>query len=107
MVWELRPTVSEKLELVLSDEPSYIHALEMAPESREPELEHGAWLVVAFPIWSGPVRHSVHAAVACAKDHQGKFQLGIRPYNSHEEIYKWWPVNEAPIEGRVLLTVRD
>jgi len=106
MSFEVQPIEGDKWKLVFSDEPSYIHALEMAPESREPELNTGVWLVVTFPVWSGPVRHSVRAAIACAKDHGGKFQLGVRPFDSHDEIYKWWPGGEAPAAGKVLLTVR-
>lgn len=92
---------------MFSDEPSYVHALKMAPESRKPELNTGIWLVVTFPVWSAPVRHSVLAAIACAKDHGGKFHLGVRPFDSHDEIDKWWPVSEAPSAGKVLKAVRD
>jgi hypothetical protein len=77
----------------------------MAPESREPELDSGRWLVVAFPVWSGPVRESVRAAIECAKNHGGQFQLGIRPFNSHDEICKWWPGDEKPSAGQLSLAV--
>jgi hypothetical protein len=107
MSFKIQPIEGDKWELVFSDEPSYIHALKMAPEAMEPELNSGVWLVVAFPVWSAPVRHSVLAAVACAKDHGGKFQLGVRPFDSHDEIYKWWPDGEAPAAGKVSLAVRD
>jgi hypothetical protein len=107
MSFKVQPIEGDKWELVFSDEPSYIHALKMAPERMEPELNSGVWLVVTFPVWSAPVRHSVLAAVACAKDHGGDFQLGVRPFDSHEEVYKWWPVSEAPPAGEVLLAVRD
>lgn len=107
MSFEVQPIEGDKWKLVLCDEPSYIHALEMAPEAMEPELNTGVWLVVAFPVWSGPVRDSVRAAITCAKDHGGQFQLGIRPFDSHDEIIKWWPLREAPTAGRVLLAVRN
>jgi hypothetical protein len=107
MSMALRTTASNKSELVITDEPSYIQPLEMAPESREPELDCGTWLVVAFPVWSSPVRQSVYAAVACAKDHGGKFQLGIRPFDSYEEFKKWWPARESPTAAKVLVAVHD
>lgn len=107
MSFKVQTIEGDKWELVFSDEPGYVHALKMAPEAMEPEVKSGVWLVVAFPVWSAPVRHSVLAAVACAKDHDGEFQLGVRPFDSHEEIYKWWPVREKPSAGEVLLAVRD
>jgi hypothetical protein len=107
MSFKVQPIEGDKWELVFSDEPSYIHALKMAPEAMESELNSGVWLVVTFPVWSTPVRHSVLAAVACAKDNGGKFQLGVRPFDSHDEIHEWWPVSEAPSAGKVLLAVQD
>ncbi len=107
MSFELQHIAGDNWELVLSDEPGYVHALKMAAESMEPELKTGVWLVVTFPVWSVPARHSVLAAIGCAKDYGGKFQLGIRAFDSHEELYKWWPVTEAPSAAKVLLVVHD
>ena len=105
--FKVQPIEGDKWELVFSDEPSYVHALVMAPEKMEPELHSGVWLVVTFPVWSGPVRDSVRAAIALVKDHGGKFHLGVRPFDSHDEIHKWWPVTEAPAAGKVLLAVKE
>jgi len=105
MGFEVRAIDGDKWELLFSDEPSYIHALKMAPDSIESELKSGLWLIVVFPVWSGPDRHSVRAALACAKDYAGKFQLGVRPCDYHEEIYKWWPGGEAPSRSDPVLTV--
>lgn len=107
MGFQVQVTEGDKWEVVLLDEPSYIHALKMAPETMEPELGTGTWLVVAFPVWSGPVRHSVLAAVTCAKQYGGKFHLGVRPFESHEEMSRWWPVDEVPVEGEMSLAVQD
>jgi hypothetical protein len=102
-----QPLKGEKWELVFYDEPSYIKALKMAPESLEPELSIGIWLIVAFPVWSTPVRYSVLAAVACAKDYGGKLQLGVRPFEAHGEIYKWWPGRHSPSPEKVWLAVEN
>jgi hypothetical protein len=107
MSFELRAIDGGKWELLFSDEPSYIHALNMAPDSIEPEMKSGLWLIVVFPVWSSPVRHSVRAALACAKDYGGKFQLGVRPYDYYEEIFKWWPGGKVPSEGDQLLVAWD
>ncbi len=107
MSFEIQPIESDKWKLVFFDEPNYVRALKMAPEAIEPELDSGVWLVVVFPVWSGPVRDSVRAAIACAKYHGGKFQLGVRPFDSHDEIYKWWPDAKAPSAGEVLLAVQE
>jgi hypothetical protein len=107
MSFKVQPIEGDKWELVFFDEPSYVHALKMAPDALEPELKMGVWLVVTFHVWSAPVRHSVLAAIACAKDHGGKFQLGVRPLDAHEEIYKWWPIGETTCAGEVLVAARD
>lgn len=107
MSFKVQPIAGDKWELVFSDEPNCVHALRMAPEVMEPELRVGVWLIVAFPVWSAPARHSVVAAVTCAGDQGGAFQLGVRPFDSHEEIYKWWPASEAPSAGKVSLGVQD
>jgi hypothetical protein len=105
MSFQVRWTDSEKWEVAFSDEPSHIHALEMAPESMESVLSTGLWLVVAFPVWSAPVRESVCAAVSCAREGAGRFQLGVRPFDSHDEIYKWWPVAEYPAAAEAFMQV--
>ncbi|MCI0459556.1 MAG: hypothetical protein L0Z62_21620 [Gemmataceae bacterium] len=107
MSFQLQPLDDEKWQLVFTDEPEYVHPLHMAPESRERELDSGTWLIVTFPVWSGPVRHSVVAAVACARDFGGTFQLGVRPFDHHEEIYKWWPSSKAPSQAEVRIEVRE
>lgn len=103
MGFELK-VVNDSWEVVLFDESDYIHALKMAPEAIESNLKSGKWLVVAFPVWSVPVRHSVRAAMAYAKQQAGKVSLGIRPYDDHEEMSKWWPVADVPVESETTVT---
>jgi hypothetical protein len=97
--------VSDRWEVVLFDEPGYIHALPMAPDALESELQSGLWLVVVFPVYSISVRHSVVAALVCAKDFNGQFQLGVRPYHAREEITRWWPNDALAFDPGPLLTV--
>jgi len=94
-------------ELVFSDEPAYIHALKMAPKTLEPELKSGIWLVVAFPVWSGPVRDSIQAAIACTKQYGGKFHLGVRPFDYYEEMNTWWPCSDIPMGGEISVTEKN
>jgi hypothetical protein len=107
MSWELKYIEGKKWDLVFSDEPTYVHALKTAPDSMEPELEAGTWLVVAFPVWSGPVRDSVRAAIDSAKHLSGRIQLGVRPYYFDNEILKWWPATETPAAAETMVEVRD
>lgn len=95
MSFKVQYSKDDKCELVFADEPSYIHALKGAPEAMEPELNLGVWLIVTFPVWSVPDRHSVHAAIDCTKGYIGKFKLGVRPFNEYKEISKWWPISDA------------
>jgi hypothetical protein len=107
MSFKLSPLAGDRWRLEFTGEPEYVHALMMAPESREAELDSGIWLVVAFPIWSGPVRHSVVSAVACAKEFNGRFQLGVRPFDHREEIASWWPGGQVPSQAELQIDIRE
>jgi hypothetical protein len=103
MSFEVQVVEEDKWKVAFIDEPSYLHALGMAPDHIEPELLSGTWLVVVFPVWSVPVRESVHAAIVVAKEFDGKFQLGVRPFNSSDENRKWWP-NDPPPSVEIIVT---
>jgi hypothetical protein len=75
-----RPTIA------LLEEPPYCHALEAAPSAREPELETGVWLVMAFAVWSVPDNAAVQTALDAAKRFGGKVNLGVRPYDDWQEL---------------------
>jgi hypothetical protein len=107
MSFELQPQGGDTWKIVFFEEPSYIHSLKMAPEAIEPELLVGDWLVVVFPIWSVPVRASVTAAMSCSKNFEGKFQLGVRPFNAHEELLRWWPNGSPPGPDKIIVAVKD
>jgi hypothetical protein len=72
-------------------EPNYIRGLQMAPSHREFELESGVWLVVAFAVWSIHDRASIGDAVAVTKRYGGRFNLGVRPFDSRDEFEEWLP----------------
>lgn len=107
MDFEIQPTEGNAWKLVLFGAPGNVHALTCAPEAMEPELSSGTWLVVVFPVWSGPVRRSVRAACSYAEGIDGKLQLGVRPFENYEEIVKWWPTSESPPRGAMLCHVND
>jgi hypothetical protein len=86
-----RETPDQRAELVLEDEPPYCRVLPSAPAEREPELNHGLWLVLAYAAWSGPDRRAIPIALSVAKDFRGEVQLGIREFSDHDEIRRWCP----------------
>jgi hypothetical protein len=96
MSFSYRKSEDGRWTVILTDEPDFVHALNAAPESIEPELIRGFWLIVAFPVWSGPARASVRAAITCAKEQAGKFRLGLRPYEFENEFENWWPGSPMP-----------
>ena len=104
MSFQLQVIEGDKYRVVFQDEPPYIHSLKMAPETIEPELASDNWLIVAFPVWSTPARHTVIAAIACAKQYEGKFHLGVRPYESNHEMSSWWPDKEVSSNNETLVT---
>jgi hypothetical protein len=98
--------IDDMWELRFSDEPAFVHALKMAPDALEPELVSGTWLVVAFGVWSIHDRQSVRAAIDCSKRFDGKFQLGIRPFDYFSENATWWPDQQPLAEDNVICEVR-
>jgi len=75
--------------ITLTDEPPYAHALGAAPSVREPELNTGNWLVMAFAVWSTPDNLAIQTALDVAKRFGGKLNLGLRPFDDSEELGAW------------------
>lgn len=69
----------------------YCQALPIAPESREPELNSGFWLVLVFAVWNEPETKAIEVAMSAAEAVGRGFKLGIRPTGDHEEIMTWCP----------------
>lgn len=89
--------------IVLTDEPPYCHALDAAPPAREPDLNMGVWLVMAFAVWSVPDNVAIQTALDAAKRFGGKLNLGIRPFDDWEELVALCPGLEE--DGRSPLWV--
>lgn len=77
--------------ITLTDESPYSHALAAAPSMREPELNTGNWLVMAFPVWSIPDNLAIRTALDVAQRFGGKLNLGLRPFDDAEELGAWCP----------------
>lgn len=90
MTYSLVPDASAGgYRIVLEDEPTYCHALEMAPRHIEPELLQGVWLVLAIAVWSGPDVASIATALEATKRLKGQVHLGLRPFDRHDELKLW------------------
>ena len=57
----------------------------------EPELATGSWLVLNFAVWSGSDRIAIQQAVDLGRQFGGEVQVGIRPFDHHDEIRRWCP----------------
>jgi hypothetical protein len=77
--------------VLFENAPDFVHALEMAPAAREPELSRGAWLVLAFGAFSVPDCNSIQPAVRAVARHSGAVQLGVRPFWDYAEMRTWFP----------------
>jgi hypothetical protein len=63
----------------------------MAPEEMEPELRHGAWLILLEAVWSAPDRDAIRTALEVAKEFSNGFQVGLRIFDHHDETRVWCP----------------
>jgi hypothetical protein len=77
--------------IVLEGEPWFCRALDAAPLAREPELDRGAWLVMAFATWSMPDVAAVQTALDVARRFDGALRLGLRPFDLADEHETWCP----------------
>ncbi|CAH1388057.1 hypothetical protein [Candidatus Nitrotoga sp. M5] len=93
--------------ITLTDEPPYSHALGVAPSAREPELNKGNWLVMAFAVWSTPDNLAIQTALDVAKRFGGKLNLGLRPFDDSEEFSAWCPDIEDDEQSPLWVLLRD
>ncbi len=93
--------------IVLTGEPPYFHALVAAPSGREPELNTGNWLVMAFAVWSIPDNLAIQTALEAAKRFGGKFNLGLRPFDDFKEFGAWCPHLEDDGRSPKWVLIRD
>lgn len=89
MSFSVRTLEDGSYEIVFEKEPAYCRSLTMSPAEIEPELLEGSWLVLLFAIWSVADRTAIEEALSVAKMFDGKVQLGVRPFDRHEEIGRW------------------
>ena len=93
--------------ITLTGEAPYSHALGAAPSAREPELNTGNWLVMAFAVWSTPDNLAIQAALDVAKRFGGKLNLGLRPFDDSEELGAWCPDIEDDGQSPLWVLLRD
>lgn len=93
--------------MTLTDEPPYSYALDAAPSAREPELNTGNWLVMAFAVWSIPDNLAIQTALDVAKRFGGKLNLGLRPFDDSDELGAWCPGLEYGGQSPLWVLLRD
>ncbi len=82
----------KRVRATFKNAPPFIHGLEQAPLEREPMLNRGTWLVMAFGFFSTSDFVCIDLAVQCALNlaDKGKpIQLGVRPFWRYEEMGTW------------------
>jgi hypothetical protein len=96
-----------KYEVVLTDQPDNFHALKMAPSEMEPELSQGLWLVLHVAVWSGTDQAAIEVALELAEEFKGQLEVGVRPFDSHEEIRCWLPDVSEQYRSPIWLILRE
>jgi hypothetical protein len=90
--------------------PPFVHGLEQAPAEREPMLDRGTWLVMAFGYFSPNDFACIVLAVQCALNlaDKGKpLQLGVRPFWRYEESKTWLGFEDDVIASPVWAVYKD
>ncbi len=107
MPYQITRTANGRPSIVLSGEPPYCNTLDAAPSEREPALDAGWWLVVAFAAWSMPDIAAIQTALDVAKHFGGTLQLGLRPFDHPEEHDAWCLGLEEDERSPLWLLLRD
>jgi hypothetical protein len=107
MSYRVTRGADERPSIVLQDEPAYCRALDAAPPVREPELDRGLWLVMAFAAWSTPDVDAIRTALDTARRFGGALNLGIRPFDSPDEHEAWCPGLGDCGSGPLWVLLRD
>ncbi|HMC64796.1 MAG TPA: hypothetical protein VKI65_07640 [Gemmataceae bacterium] len=107
MSYSFQATSDDRAELILDAEPPYCRVLPMAPPEREPDLNDGIWLVLAYAAWSGPDRRAIPLALTVVKRFGGQVHLGIRKFSEHDEIRVWCPEAKEKWASPVWLVSQD
>lgn len=94
-------------DLHFENAPSFLHALKMAPQFREPELNRRTWLVLTYAIWNVKDTRSILAAVKSVERVGNEVQLGVRPYDKYEEIDVWYPKKRDDLSSPLWLLLED
>jgi hypothetical protein len=102
---ELQP--DGRYSLDLGDMAANLISLEMSPESPEPTLIAGRWLILAFAIWSGPDRKAVSTAMHLAKSTGHPVRIAVRPFDSHSEFDRWCPAVKERFRSPVWLLLNN
>jgi hypothetical protein len=106
MTFKVQRTTGDRFEIALTEEPSYIVPLDMAPMAREAFLNEGKWLIISISIWDSNDRFQIKNAIELAKQFSGKFRLGIRAFDYREENEVWIPELQEmtrPVEAELFV----
>jgi hypothetical protein len=94
-------------QVILTGEPPICEPLPQAPGVIEPDLKHCAWLVLLVAVWSGPDRDAIRTALRVGKEVGDTIRVGLRPFDSHDEIRAWYPEVREQYRSPVWLTLKE
>jgi hypothetical protein len=88
-------------------ESSDLAGLDMAPDRLEPALARGRWLVLVFAVWSSPDRQAIEQLVADRAELPSDLRVGVRPFDSHDELQSWCPAATEKFGSPIWLLLED
>jgi uncharacterized protein (TIGR02996 family) len=85
-----------------------IALLPQAPAALEPELQTGAWLVLAWAVWSAADRTAVHRMHDALQNAHRSFDVrfAVRPFDRYDEFETWFP-GAPEIDGPIWLRLEN
>ncbi len=89
MTYHIETNMNNDYVIVFKDEPSFCYSLSMKQKHGEEIINTGLWLILLFAVWSMPERNAIQTALDAVKTFNGRVNLGVRPFDNHNE-FKYW-----------------
>jgi hypothetical protein len=98
--WEMEPSgrqfrhahdTAGNIHVDVRDKPANLVILDSQPESIEPELTHGRWLVLTYSVLSTDSLEAADNSPALARRLSGIARVAVRPTKAFEGMRKWLP----------------
>jgi len=90
MKYEITADEEERFQISFARDIENVVGLRMAPETLEPDLTSGNWLILAFAVWDSRDQLAIEVACQIATTLRD-IRVAVRPFEMVDEFLTWVP----------------